>query len=133
MNATDAYLQDDLRKFLQREGRDLILELAAQDGTYDTDTNLVTSSEAEQVTVRGRLYRKKTGNFAELVRAAVSGSSTEVSTSTQKAVIEARTLNRAPKRDDYIVDGETRYRINKVEPKQGAEIVLSYEIFLDEA
>lgn len=122
MNRTDAVLQTKLRRFLQNNGRDLTLGLV-EVGAYVPATG-TSSNTSTEVTVRGRLYVKRTRQFIE--------GQPIVETSRQKAVIEARGLSRAPQKSDYLLVDDVRYAIVESDPQQGAEIVLSYQLTLEQ-
>lgn len=118
-------LQRNLRKLFEREGRNLTLLVKDTTPTYDTATATITVSAPAQVTVRGRLYRKKRKRST-----VVNGEMTDVWMDVQMAVLEARGLSPAPRQGDYIVDGLDRWAIVAVEPQRGAETVLTYEMEL---
>ena len=123
----DVVLQRNLRKLFEREGRNLTLLVKDTTPTYNTSSATITVSAATQVTVRGRLYRKKRKRSI-----VTNGEMTDAWLDTQMAVIEARELSAAPRQGDYIVDGSDRWSIVAVEPQRGAEIVLTYELELSQ-
>jgi hypothetical protein len=128
VNTADVSARAKIRSALLQYGRDLILEVKDTAPVYDTATATVTVSAAAQVTVRGRLYRKRKQRRTE-----GASESSEVWVDTQMAVLEARELSSAPTAGDYLLEDSIRWAIVAVKPIQGAEVVLTYEMELGQA